>query len=403
MGADPVRVAMLGLRAPWGPEGGVDGGVERVVAELAPRLAARGCQVTVYCRRRYNALGPGPHRGVELVDVGTVYTKHLEAFVHTAVAMPAAVRRADLVHIHAMGPALFSWMPRLVGRTTVVTIHGLDWQRVKWGPGARAALRLGEHAAATFPHGLITVSRDLAEHFRASYGVDATWIPNGVAPIPAVPLAESRQPGLVSGRFLLLLGRLVPEKGVEGLLAAYGEAAIPDPLLVVGGSAYTDQHVAHLHRIAPPGVRFTGPLHGRPRDALLTHARALILPSLVEGFPLTPLESLSAGRPVLLSDIAPHRELLAGVCAGWLVAPDQAAWVAALQRLVSQSDGTLSAMGSAGREHVRAHYSWDEIADRTLDAYRRAAGRARSAGWRIERAGWGCRSPRPASRDSRPR
>ena len=356
---------MIGLRAPWG----VDGGVEAVVGELAPRLVARGCEVTVLCRARYNSLGPGLHQGVRLIDVQTLYTKHLEAFLHTGAAMPAALAHADLVHVHALGPALWSWWPRLRGRRTVVTVHGLDWQREKWGPAARAALRAGEWTAGACAHQVITVNHDLAEHFARRHGVQATWIPNGVAAIPAVPLEAADLPDLVPGRFLLMLGRLVPEKGVEGLFQAYAQSGLTEPLLIVGGSSYSDDYVRALHRAAPPGVRFTGPLHGVRRDALLSNARALVLPSHLEGFPLAPLESLAAGRPVLLSDIPPHRELLDGVDAGWLVPPGAEPWAKALRDLVATPQARLAAMGATGRAHVLSRYGWDDIADRTLRLY----------------------------------
>jgi len=363
-----MRVAMVGLRAPWGAEGGV----ERVVGELGPRLVERGCAVTVLCRGRYNPLGAALHQGVQLVDIGTVYTKHLEAFVHTGAALPRAIADADVVHVHATGPALWSWLPRLAGRAVVVTVHGLDWQRDKWGPGAREVLRLGAWAAGRFPHRVIAVSQELAGHYRDHYGVRATWVPNGVAPVPWVPLAEGGLPGLESGRYLLLLGRLVPEKGVEELLRAWVAAELSEPLVIVGGGSYSQGYVDHLHRLATPGVHFTGPLHGRARDALLSHARALVLPSRLEGFPLAPLESLSAGRPVILSDIPPHRELLAGADAGWLVPEGQAAWVEALRRISACSPQELARRGEIGRAHVRALYSWEEVADRTLAVYRAA-------------------------------
>lgn len=362
-----MRVAMVGLRAPWGPEGGV----EAAMASLAPQLVRRGAEVTVYCRGRYNTLGPGEHEGVRLVDTPTVYTKHLEAFVHTGLSMPAAIRGADLVHVHATGPALWSWAPRLFGVPSVVTVHGLDWQRDKWGPTARMVLRAGAWGAGRFPSRLITVSQDLAAVYERQ-GVSATWIPNGVDPIDPVPLHEAGLEGLSSGRFLLLLGRLVPEKGIDGLLRAYAASGIDLPLLIVGGASYSEDYAARLRADAPPGVVLTGPLHGRRRDALLTHARALVLPSLLEGFPLAPLESLSAGRPVLLSDIPPHRELLGESEAGWLVPPSPERWSEALRALATTSDDELDRRGALGREHVRRHFSWEQVADRTLEVYRSA-------------------------------
>lgn len=359
---------MIGLRAPWG----TDGGVERSVGELSPRLVQRGCQVSVLCRARYNPHGSTRRHGVQLIDAGTVYTKHLEAFVHTGWAMPRALEQADLVHVHATGPALWSWWPRLQGKATVVTVHGLDWQREKWGPVARGVLRAGAWAAARFPHRVIVVGHHLVDHYRHRYGIEPTWVPNGVAPIPPVPLDASGLPNLQHHRFLLLLCRLVPEKGVEGLLHAYGEAGIDLPLLVVGGSGYSDHYVARLKAMAPPGVRFTGPLYGERRDALLNHARALVLPSRLEGFPLAPMESLSAGRPVLLSDIPPHRELLDGVGAGWLVPDSHLAWVQALRRLARASEDELEHRGETGRRFVRRRFAWAGIADQTLQVYEQA-------------------------------
>lgn len=357
-----MRVAMVGLRAPWGTEGGV----EHAVGQLAPRLVERGCSVTVYCRRRYNQLGEGVFEGVRLVDVGCVYSKHLEAIVHTGLAMPRALG-ADLVHVHATGPALWSWMPRLARRKVVVTVHGLDWQRAKWGRAARAVLQAGAWSSATFPHRVIVVGRHLQEHFREQLGRESTWIPNGVAEIGEHALAEAGVEGLEAEGYLLYVGRIVPEKGLDRLLDAYGRSGVDLPLVIVGGSTHMESYARRLREAAPPGVIFTGPLYGSRRDALLRHARAFVLPSELEGFPLAPLEAMAAARPVLLSDIPPHRELLSGAPeAGWLVS----AWEDALRRVATSPD--LRAMGIAGEAHVRREYSWDRVADRTLEVYRQA-------------------------------
>jgi glycosyltransferase involved in cell wall biosynthesis len=360
-----LRVAILGLRAPYE----VEGGVELSVGELGPRLAARGCAVTVYCRRRYNRFGPGMVRGMRLIDTDTVYTRSLEAFVHTLLTTPRASLRADVVHIHAAGPALFSWLPRLLGSRSVVTIHGLDWKRDKWGPVARAVLRAGATAAARFPDRLITVGSHLRDWFRAHMGVDSTLIPNGVSPIPFEPLERAGVPGLRSKQFLLYLGRLVPEKGLDRLLTAYRESGIELPLLIVGGDTHMLEFGQRLRSAAPPGVRFTGPLFGPARDALLHHARALVQPSYLEGFPLSPLEALSAGRPVLLSDIAPHHEQLEGQEGkiGWIV--EDTGWAAALRDLARAPDAALDQMGAAAAAHAAAAFSWEAAADRHLALY----------------------------------
>ena len=360
---------MVGLRAPWGTEGGV----ETVVGKLAPRLVERGCEVTVYCRKRYNALGPGEHHGVKLVDIGTVYTRSLEALVHTGLAIPLATRDADLVHIHAMGPALWSWVPRLRKTATVVSIHGMDWQRDKWGRAARWALQAGEWSATNFANEIITVGDHLNTNLKRRHGRSSTVIPNGVDPIEYVAIEESGISDISSGQFALFLGRLVPEKGLDRLISVWNRVGGDMPLLIVGGSTHMDVYQNELKEKAGPSIRFMGPLYGRQRDALLTHARALVLPSHLEGLPLAPLEAMAASTPVWLSDIPPHHEILDATIidrAGRIVADDQ--WETEIARLCTMSTTDLDAMGKAGSAHVRKHYSWSTIADKTLEIYRAA-------------------------------
>ena len=340
-----IRVSMVGLRAPWGTEGGV----EAVVGKLAPRLVERGCEVTVYCRTRYNALGSGIHHGVRLVNVETIYSRSLEALVHTGLAIPSATRRSDVVHIHAMGPALWSWVPRLAQKPTVVSIHGMDWQRDKWGRGARLALQGGEWAATRFAHRIIAVGHHLDEHLQQRHGRTCEVIPNGVDPLEPPPFSAVGIPGIKPHEYLLFLGRLVPEKGLDRLINAYNQIRPEIPLLIVGGSTHMDEYQQQLHALAGPGIRFTGPLFGEQKDALLCHAKALLLPSHLEGFPLVPLEAMAAGTPVFLSDIPPHHEVLGDAVghAGEIISDHD--WASALRDIGAKTQGYLRPMGIAGK------------------------------------------------------
>lgn len=358
---------MVGLRAPWG----ADGGVEHAVAALAPRLVQQGFAVTVYCRRRYNQLGPGMHHGVRLVDVDTVYGKHTEAFLHTLLAAPRAALGHDLVHLHAMGPALFTGVPRLLGRRSVVTVHAMDFERAKWGRAARAALRVGAWSAATFSHETIVVGRHLEEAFQRHHGRSTTVIPNGADTIAHAPLSDAGVQGLRPRGYLLFVGRIVPEKGLRRLFSAYEAAALRLPLVITGEALHAQDHLARLRRLAPPGVVFTGPKRGRARDALLRHACAFVNPSHLEGLPLAPLEAMSAQLPVLLSDIAPHREILGDPQrGGWIVRDGD--WAGALSTVASLPQATRDAVGAEGQQRVAAEFSWEEAAMRTAAVYRRA-------------------------------
>jgi glycosyltransferase involved in cell wall biosynthesis len=373
----PLRVAMIGLRAP-----GAEGGVESVVAELGPRLVERGCEVTVTCRPRYNAHG-ARWKGLTLVDVPTVYTKHLEAIVHTALSMRVVVEGGfDLVHVHAIGNALLSFVPRNVGIPTVVTVHALDWRREKWGRVARASLRAGAWAAGRWPDAVIAVSEETASWFAGSRA-PVVRIPNGVTEPPHARLADAGVDGLTPG-FALYLGRIVPEKNLETLIRAFARARHPNELLITGGHGHAPEYLSHIARlaadIAPGRVRFTGSRFDRAKAALLRHAGVVAFPSHLEGLPLAMLEAMSCARTVLGSDIPPHRELLHDGCGVLLPMNDVDAWGTALH---ASSAGQFAGYGARAAARAADRYGWDPITERTIEVYRNVlaarSGRLRSA------------------------
>lgn len=366
-----VRVAMVGLRAPWG----VEGGVEAAVAALAPRLVREGMEVTVYCRGRYNPHGDTVREGVRLRDSPALYGRSTEAFVHTGLALPRATLGHDLVHLHACGSGWFAGLPRLAGRRTVVTLHGLDWRRQKWGPVARAVLRGGAEAAVRQADAVVAVSREVAAWVESRFPVPVHHLPNGVAPHQPVPWDPAVFPRIRPGAYVLFLGRLVPEKQVDTLIAAAARAGAGTQVVVTGGSAYTDGYLARLRAAAPPNVVFTGPRFDLEKRMLLTHARAFALPSRVEGLPIALLEGLAAGLPALVSHIAPHLEVLGDVDAWRLPVGDVAAWARALSEVAAAPESQRRAMGEAGRRRVEAHFDWDVVAARTAALYRALLGR----------------------------
>ncbi|MFZ5478864.1 MAG: glycosyltransferase family 4 protein [Myxococcota bacterium] len=357
---------MVGLRAPWG----VEGGVESAVAELAPRLVRAGCEVTVYCRGRYNPYGSGFVEGVRLVDVPTTYSRSLEAFVHSAIAAPRAALRHDVVHLHACGPAMMAPLPRALGRRVVVTVHGKDWTRDKWGPVAKAVLRAGVGVAGRSASALMAVSRELRDYLASRYDVPVHFVPNGVAPHEPVAWDPGLFPSLRPGGYVLFVGRLVPEKDVLTLVRAAARTRLP--VVITGGAAYTDAYVAQLRREAPANVLFTGPRFGDEKAMLLTHARAFALPSRVEGLPIALLEAMAAGLPTLVSDIGPNREALAH-CGGWrLPTGDVARWGAALEEVAAADLAILRGIGAQGAWRVRERYGWDNVVRETLGVYQTA-------------------------------
>lgn len=370
-----MRVAMLGTRG----LPATHGGVERAVEELSSRLAARGHRITVYCRPSYCPDRLGEHRGVALRYLPSIPTKHLEAISHSLLAaVSAALGPYDTVHIHSIGPALVSFIPRLTGKRVVVTIHALDWKRRKWGRLAKLALRVGARCAARHTDATITVSRAAQRYFKERYGREPFHIPNGVARIP-------RQDERDDGAYLLFLGRLVPEKRVKDLILAFRSLDGTTRLVIAGDGYFSDSHVAELKRLAEDDSRisFTGAVYGDEKEDLLARASALVNPSDLEGHPIVLLEALAHGTPVLASDIEEHREILedprAGVALGATFRTgDPEDLARGIPEVLELSRDRSARRGRA--DHVAACYDWDRLARDTERVYGRPARRA-SEGW----------------------
>jgi glycosyltransferase involved in cell wall biosynthesis len=367
-----IRIAMIGqkgLPATYG-------GVEHHVEELGSRLVARGHEVTVFCRTSYGQDRRARHLGMRLVELPTVGSKHLDAIAHSAVATAAALRDRDfdIFHYHAIGPGALSVVPRVASRAKVVlTLHGLDDERAKWGRMAKAALKTAGWVSARAPDAIIAVSRDLQRHYREVRGRDTVYIPNGVRvpePGPGGPVLDRF--GLQAGGYLLFVGRLVPEKAPDLLVRAFREVPGDHRLALVGGSSFTDAYADRLRALAAADGRvvLTGYQFGAELDALYRNAAAFVLPSFLEGLPLTLLEAAAYGIPVVASAIAPHREVLGESGPGSrLVAPgDERQLTLALTQVLADREGERRG-AAVLRDRVLRAYDWDAVADATEQVY----------------------------------
>lgn len=368
-----LRIAMIGQRG----LPATYGGVERHVEEIGARLVDLGHEVIVYCRPNYSPEPRETYRGMTLVRLNTPESKHLEAIVHSAGATTAAMRTGvDIVHYHALGPGLVSPMPRLLsGAKVVQTIHGLDHERAKWGRFASAVLHLGCWMSARVPNRTIVVSRALQEYYTATYRKSTLYMANGVElPTRRSTAQETLDAlGIGSSPFVLYVGRLVPEKVPDMLIRAFRRIERDDLRLVVAGStSFTAEYVQQLHELAArdPRVIMPGNVLREPLADLYAHASAFVLPSDVEGMPLTLLEAASHGTPILASDIAPHREFLGADEPGRRMfrqgSEDDLA--AKLQLILADQDAER--LGAAQiRRHVQESYSWDRTARALSDLY----------------------------------
>jgi glycosyltransferase involved in cell wall biosynthesis len=360
-----LRVQVLGLRG----IPNVEGGVETHAEHLYPRLARMGCDVEVIVRSPYVPRGRVSFGSVRLRRLWAPKVSGYEALVHSFLGvLYAAFTRPDVLHVHAIGPAFVTPFARLLGLRVVVTHHGPDYERDKWGGFARWFLRTGESVGMRFSHARIVISRVIAERIRKNYGVDSYLIHNGV--VAGTPVKDDealRQFGLEPGRYYLHVSRMVPEKRHLDLIAAYSEAAAPDWKLALVGSLNTDEYSRSVRMAAEKsGVVLTGFQKGKELQALYSHAGAFVLPSSHEGLPIAMLEALSYGLPVLASDIPANLEVGLDESSYFPVG-DRGALASALRRL-GQTPRDSAAL-DARRTSTLGSYDWDRIAEQTFAVY----------------------------------
>lgn len=364
-----MRVAVIGSRG----MPGVHGGIERHVEELYPRLVERGVEVTVYARRTYVPRDT-EYRGVRVVSLDSLSGRHTEAITHTARALWHARRGGyDLVHVHAIGPGLLLPLARALGfRRSVLTFHALDYERAKWGWVAKAVLRLSEQVAVRCATAVIAVSTSGARHLEHKYRRRIHYIPNGPGELTKrSPGALLRRLGLRGGDYVLFVGRLIPEKCPDDLVAAMTE--LPELKVVFAGdSSHTDEYTQRLRTDAGAQALFPGYVYGSDLEELYSSALAYVLPSEVEGLSISLLEAMALGLPVVVSDIPGNVEALGDPPAG-LMYPlrDRHALAVALKSIVEDTE-LRTCLGTAATSRVERAYEWAAIADRTLTVYEQA-------------------------------
>lgn len=367
MSGRKLKIAMFGHKHIPSREGGV----EVVVGELCARMAALGHEVV--CYNRGGAANERTYHGIRLKTVPTIRRKGLAAVTSSFFAAVAvAFSSADVCHIHAEGPAFMSFLPKLFGKRVIVTIHGLDWQREKWKSGCGAAyIRWGEKMAVRFADEIIVLSENMQRYFLRQYGRKTHFIPNGITKPEIRPPAQiTAQLGLHGGEYILFLGRLVPEKGIHYLIDAFTDTKTDKRLVIAGDSSDTDAYVECLKRQASGDSRilFTGFVEGALAEELYSNAYLYVLPSDLEGMPLSLLEAMSYGNCCLVSDIAECTEVVGDHGATFPKGNVQALRDT-LQALCDDAQQIEHYRKTAG-DYICGKYDWDDITEKTLELYR---------------------------------
>lgn len=375
-----MRIAFIGHKRIPSREGGI----EIVVDELATRMAARGEQVVVYNRKGHNVAGeefdnqsstsdkPYMYRGVKVIPVTTIDAKGLAALTSSFFATLKAIKaRPDVIHYHAEGPCVPLRLAHWFGIRTVATIHGLDWQRAKWGRFASTYLKLGERTAATCADEVIVLSRNVQRYFKDTYGRDVRFVPNGIERNEQVRAdAITRKYGLEKDGYVLFLGRIVPEKGVHYLIDAFKRLDTDKKLVIAGGASDSAEYYESIKAAAAADSRIvlTGFTQGEELAELYSNAYVYVLPSDLEGMPMSLLEAMSYGNCCLTSDIPECAEVVGGHAVTFRKG-DKDDLADKLGDLIAHPDRVAGLkMGAA--DYITGKYSWDKVVDQTLAMYR---------------------------------
>jgi len=360
-----MKIVVIGTRG----IPGILGGVETHCEELYPRIAAMGHDVTVIRRSPYitsdNRISS--YKGVKLIDINAPRKKSFEAIVHTFRAiLKARALRPDIVHVHAIGPAIMIPPARLLGLKVVMTNHGPDYNRQKWGRLAKAVLKTGERLGTRFANRVIVISQVIADILSTRYGRNDTHlIYNGVnKPVKSTSRTYIEQWGLADKPYILAIGRFVEEKGFHDLIDAFrlSGLAATHRLAIAGDSDHPDRYSEDLKKQArEAGVALTGFIKGEPLNQLMTNASLFVLPSYHEGLPIALLEAMSYDLDVLASDI-PANRLDSLDNDDFFPAGNAEALAAALRQ--------KTATRHTPRSYDLSPYNWDTIARQTVEVYK---------------------------------
>lgn len=348
----------------------IGGGVESVTEQLGSRMADRGHDVTVYSSRDYGTVD-GNYKGMKIKTVVSLNTKalHKLSICFNATFDVMLSKNVDLVHVHAVGPSLFSIFPRIKGIPTVVQTHGLEWKRDKWGIVGRTFFRLADYTAVYFPTKTTVVSKAQKKYFEEKFGREVIYIPNGVAPVEKTAPKWLLEQGINPNKYILFAARLVEEKGVHFLIDAFKNIRTDMQLVIAGDAAHSENYISKIKELAGEDSRiiFTGFLTGLPLAELFSNAYLFCLPSTMEGLPVALLEAMNYGNCCLASDIPENMEALEDF--GYTFRNRDADDLRRVLEDLILHPEKVEEKKAAAMEHVRRNYSWDEVADQMEGLY----------------------------------
>ena len=372
-----LKIAMLGHKRMPSREGGV----EIVVEELSTRMVALGHEVTVYNRRgghvsgdKYTQDQVDIYKGVHIISVSTFDKKGIAAITASFSAAVRAMKSDyDVVHFHAEGPCMWCFLPKLAHKKVIATIHGLDHKRAKWGFFGKISILMGERAAVKHADEIIVLSRGVQKYFKDTYNRETVFIPNGITrPEKREASDITEKWGLKKDEYILFLGRLVPEKGAHYLIKAYRQIQTDKKLVIAGGVSDSLEYLKELKTLVDnlklnDRVIFTDFVCGDVLSELYSNAYIYVLPSDLEGMPLSLLEAMSYGNCCVTSDIEECTSVIEDK--GYSFAKGNIPELAALLNRLNSNPESVYEKKAQAADYIVNKYNWDDVVRRTLELY----------------------------------
>ena len=374
-----MKVAMIGHKVVPSRRGGI----EKVLTSLCPLLVELGDEVTCYNRTSekieneyLGTVKDGAFKGVKIKNAFTLNVKRIAAMMASfTAAIAVSFKKYDVVHFHAEGPCAALWIPKLFGKKCVATVHGLDWQREKWGKGfASKYIKFGEKCLAKYADEVIVLSGAAYDYFKETYGRETVIIHNGTEKPEKKELnLIEKEFGLIKNEYIGIISRLTAEKGIHYLIDAYKKVKTDKKLVIVGDTSDTDDYVALLKEKAGdnPNIIFTGFQSGERLEELYSNAYIMALPSDLEGMSMSLLEALAYGNAVLCSDI-PENTSVAEDRAVYFKKSDVDDLAEKLQTLCNDSE-KVAELKNGVDEFILSRYNWKDIAVKTSNLYKNIA------------------------------
>lgn len=332
-------------------------GFEQFYEQFAVRLAERGHDVTVYNRSHFIKDVKKEYKGVRIVSLPSIPTKHLDTIIHTLLStFHALTQRYDVVYYCIVGNSPLVWIPRMVGAKTLINVDGEDWARDKWTGFAKIYQKWCERVACKAANVVVADAKGILARYKELYNHETIFVPYGAnirtnlrldsefaqqAAASSQPSAgisdlqpttnnQQPQPGdqtpnaecpvpsalkkwnLSPNEYIFYVGRFVPENAIDLLIHSFKRLKTDKKLVIVGDAPYADAFKKSLYELAADDERivFTGYAFGNDYAELSANAYVYVQPAGIDGTRPALLDQMGFGNCVLVRNSTVNMEVI---------------------------------------------------------------------------------------------